>query len=111
MKRVRVHRFEPAAENYLIGKELIHQHVVNVHDVKRFRDALWIVMEYCDLGDLGMFFKHYNETVMETSVKVKLMKQIISGVAFLHSKDIVQRHQAYQHPSEIDTWKACHCQT
>ena len=38
-----------------------------------------------------MFFKHYNETVMETCVKVKLMKQIISGLAFLHNKDIVHR--------------------
>ena len=53
---------------------------------------MWIIMEYCDLGDLNDFHKNYGETLLNgVEAKVLLMKQIADGLAFLHSKDIVHR--------------------
>ena len=47
-------------------------------------------MEFCDLGDLNQFFRN-NCSMLDINVKVKLMKQIMAGIAFLHDKDIVHR--------------------
>ena len=69
---------------------IVHKNVVSVFDVKTKGDAMWIIMEYCDLGDLNDFYKKYGETVLKiTDAKAVLMKQIANGVAFLHSKNIV----------------------
>ena len=47
-------------------------------------------MEFCDLGDLNQFFKsYYSQLTIE--MKVKLMKQIMNGIAFLHDRNIVHR--------------------
>ena len=35
--------------NYLKWK-ISSEHIVEVHDVKTWKDSMWIVMEYCDLG-------------------------------------------------------------
>ena len=32
-----------------------HENIINIYDVKYFREAMWIMMEYCDLGDLNQF--------------------------------------------------------
>ena len=52
---------------------------------------MWIFMEYCDLGDLGDFFKDYNGIVQDVKTKLKLMLQISGGIAFLHANNIVHR--------------------
>ena len=71
---------------------IVHENVVSVFDVQTARDAMWIIMEYCDLGDLNDFHTNYGDILFNTTqAKVILMKQIANGVAFLHSKDIVHR--------------------
>ena len=66
--------------------------MVSVFDVQTKGDAMWIIMEYCDLGDLNNFYKNCGETLLNnTEANVVLMKQIASGVAFLHNKDVVHR--------------------
>ena len=52
---------------------------------------MWIFMEYCDLGDLGDFFKNYNGIVQDVKTKLKLMLQISEGIAFLPMNNIVHR--------------------
>ena len=82
---------EAVKYHFMTQRGIIHQHLVTVYDVKNFGGAIWIAMEYCDLGDLQSFFHNYDEIVKEPSVKVKLMNQIISGVSFLHKSNIVHR--------------------
>ena len=78
--------------HYLKDAYIVHENVLNVFDVKNGGDAIWIIMEYCDLGDLNNFHKNYGETLLNnTEAKVVLMKQIGTGVAFLHSNGIVHR--------------------
>ena len=77
---------------HYLKETIVHRNVVSVFDVQTAGDAMWIIMEYCDLGDLNDFFKNYGQTLLQSiEDKVVLMKQIANGVAFLHSKDIVHR--------------------
>ena len=57
--------------HYLKGKLLQqNDHIMKIHDVKYFQYAIWIVMEYCNLGDLNKFFKIYKSIILETDSKV-----------------------------------------
>ena len=69
----------------------VADHIIKIYDVKYLNSAVWIIMEYCDLGDLNNFFKNHATMVHCTESKVKLMRQIIKGIAFLHSRNIVHR--------------------
>lgn len=42
----------------------------------------WLVMEYCDLGDLGNYLVKHNPGL---NSKIKIIKECTSGVSFLHS--------------------------
>ena len=80
-----------AVRYHFMKKKINHSHVVKVHDVKYMHRAMWIVMEYCDLLDLHSFWRKFYEMLKPVEMKVKLMKQIADGVAFLHSKNVVHR--------------------
>ena len=54
-------------------------------------DSMWIMMEYCDLGDLNEYLKRNNWLRNDIHEKVILMQQIINGIAFLHNNDIAHR--------------------
>ena len=67
-----------------------NKNIMKIFDVKYKEKAFYIFMEYCSYGDLDQFFKkHYSQINMD--VKVKLMRQIIDGIAFLHQRKIVHR--------------------
>ena len=76
---------------HYLKEKIIHDHIVKVHAVKYFNSAMWITMEYCDLGDLNDLFRNYGYTLLNTRSKVKAMTQVAIGINFLHSKDIVHR--------------------
>ena len=80
-----------AVRFHYLKETIVHEHVINVFDVKSFEDSMWIVMEYCDLGDLDDFFRNYSQLIEQDEPKVRLMSQIIRGVVFLHTNDIVHR--------------------
>ena len=65
-----------------------NDHITAIYDVKYLENAIWIAMELCDFGDLNQFFRKYC-SLLNTNVKVKLMVQIMAGIAFLHDKNIV----------------------
>ena len=77
--------------NYLKDKLLqTNIHIMKIYDVKYLQNAVWIIMELSDLGDLNKFFKiNYSQLTFEK--KGELMKQIINGINFLHDRNIVQR--------------------
>ena len=80
-----------ALKSYYLKKNITHNNIITVYDVKNCGEFMWIMMEFCNLGDMNQFFKTHSMLVQDTPVKIKLMRQIISGIAFLHSKGIVHR--------------------
>ena len=68
-----------------------NDHIVNVYNVQVFDGSLWIIMEYCDFGNLNDYFKTYSDILQPIGPKIKLMRQIINGIAFLHSHRIAHR--------------------
>ena len=74
--------------HYLKDKLLqSNNHITRIYDVKYLRDAVWIIMEFCDLGDLNQFFGKYPDS-LDIDKKVMLMKQIMAGITFLHNMNI-----------------------
>ena len=82
--------FSEALKFHFLKDNVHNDHVIKVYDVKKWRDSMWIMMEYCDLGDLNRFFIKYHQKI-DTDVKLNIMGQISKGVAFLHQKNIVHR--------------------
>ena len=80
-----------AVKFHYLKQIAFHDHIIKVYDVKSQNDAMWIMMEYCDLGDLNQFFQRYEVSLIHITFKTELMRQIINGIAFLHSEDIVHR--------------------
>ena len=82
-----------AVRFHYLKDKLLQQndHIMKIYDVKYFKEAVWIVMEHCDLGDLNKFFKTHHHMLQDTETKVVVMRQIASGVNFLHDRNIVHR--------------------
>ena len=81
---------EEAVKFHFLKDNIRHDHIIKVYDVKRWRDSMWIMMEFCDLGDLNKFFIKYHKKI-NSEMKVNIMGQISRGIAFLHLKNIVHR--------------------
>ncbi len=79
---------------YKIRREK-HPNIVNIYDVKRYRDLqrneMWIFMECCRHGDLEKFFRKNFDLLKDMSLKYDLMVQITKGIEYLHAHDIVHR--------------------
>ena len=67
-----------------------HKHIITIYDVKYWMGAIWIVMEKCDHGDLDKYFKK-NCNSLGILAKVRIMKQVMDGLAYLHSQNVVHR--------------------
>ena len=94
VKKITVTERQSAAAEAMKSYHLMsieHQNILKVFDVKFLNGSMWIMMDYCDLGDLNNFFIKYRYLVQDILPKIKLMTQIMRGIAFLHSKDIVHR--------------------
>ena len=89
VKRIRSSSEEEAFKfHYLKEKGLqANEHIMKIFDVKYQQNAIYIIMEFCEFGDLNQFFKKNARLNIDT--KVNLMRQIANGIAFLHSRDIV----------------------
>ena len=79
-----------AVRFHFLKQKVSYEYIVEVHDVKTWKDSMWIVMEYCDLGDLNKFFDSHHHSI-DMMQKIGIMRQIASGIDFLHLKDIVHR--------------------
>ncbi|OHT17382.1 hypothetical protein TRFO_41037 [Tritrichomonas foetus] len=71
-------------------KSLNHPHIVKLYGVERLRSYYFLVMEYCNDGDL-IHFLHSNGKGLDESVVIDFMAQIGSGLSYLHHHQIVHR--------------------
>ena len=90
-KSDRRHASTEAVKAHFLKEKILHDNIIKVCNVKSFKDSMWIVMEFCDLGDLNEFFIKYHQKI-DTTVKLKMMRQIINGIAYLHQENIVHRN-------------------
>ena len=61
-----------------------HKHIVRMFDYDYLQNSFWIVMEYCDRGDLEGYMKRY---VPDLDRQLKIMYQCACAVAHLHSQE------------------------
>ena len=67
---------------------LDHPNVMKILDVDKSEKIVWMMMPFCELGDLNHY---YRKRDVSGETNYNLMKQIMSGIAYLHSQDIVHR--------------------
>ena len=89
----------PQVRTYFINeikilKELNHRKIVKYYDLKQTKSHYYIIMEYCNGGSikscLEKYKKKYKYPFSETIVQY-LMKQIVSGLKYIHSHGIIHR--------------------
>ena len=68
--------------------KLDHRYVMKILDVEKDKNLVWMMMPFCELGDLNLFYQK-RDVSPETNLEV--MKQIMEGVSYLHSQDVVHR--------------------
>ena len=89
----------PKAKKYLdneimILKDIDHENIVKLYDVKETSQYFYLVTEYCNGGGLSDCLEKYQEehnTAFPEELVQYLMKQIVSALRYLHSKRILHR--------------------
>ena len=68
--------------------QLNHPNVMKILDVEKQSSAMWLIMPFCELGDLNHLYK-----VRDVSYEAKIdgMKQIAAGISYLHNQDVIHR--------------------
>ena len=74
-----------------------HKHIVKMLDYHFYQNSFWIVMEYCDRGDLDKYMHKYRP---DADAQRKIMHQCASAVFHLHSLDTPMIHRDIK-PSNI----------
>ncbi|OCT94985.1 serine/threonine-protein kinase ULK2 [Xenopus laevis] len=72
-----------------ILKELQHENIVALYDVQEMPNSVFLVMEYCNGGDLADYLQAKG-TLSEDTIRV-FLKQIAAAMRVLHSKGIIHR--------------------
>ena len=68
--------------------QLDHPNVMKILDVEKDKNIVWMMMPFCGLGDLNHF---YRKRDVSPKTNLKVMKQIMAGISYLHGQDIVHR--------------------
>ncbi|XP_067421925.1 serine/threonine-protein kinase ULK2 isoform X7 [Emydura macquarii macquarii] len=72
-----------------ILKELQHDNIVALYDVQEMPNSVFLVMEYCNGGDLADYLQAKG-TLSEDTIRV-FLQQIAAAMRILHSKGIIHR--------------------
>ena len=82
------------ANEITILKKINHPNIVRLIDLKKTKSHCYIVMEYCNGGDLSSCLKKYKFThnkPFPEYILQYLMRQIVNGLNFLHTHKIIHR--------------------
>ena len=75
-------------------KKINHPNIVRLIDLKKTKSHCYIVMEYCNGGDLSSCLKKYkaaHRRPFSEEIVQYIMRQVVSGLEFLHSNKIIHR--------------------
>ena len=82
------------ANEITLLKKINHPNIVKLIDLKKTKSHCYIVMEFCNGGDLSGCLKKYkaaHRRPFPEEVVQYIMRQVVSGLAFLHSNKIIHR--------------------
>ena len=86
---------EAETHQRIIDNRIQRDNIVKVLHVLVVKKTVYIVMELAPLGNLDEYFKKHSELCTNTlnilQKKVQLMKDILSGLVYLHSEFMVHR--------------------
>ena len=74
--------------------EIQHENIVKLYEVIENKDSFFLVMEYCNGGDLSKCLEKYKEKYnrpFSEEIVQYLMKQIVTAIKYCHSKKILHR--------------------
>nr|XP_056715297.1 serine/threonine-protein kinase ULK1 isoform X1 [Euleptes europaea] len=72
-----------------ILKELKHENIVALYDFQEMANSVYLVMEYCNGGDLADYLQSMR-TLSEDTIRL-FLQQIAGAMKVLHSKGIIHR--------------------
>ena len=88
-KMVEKDDFERVGREMSIIQSLHHQNVIKIQDIFENEDNFYIVMEYCEGGEL--FDAITSKGYYSELDAAKIMKQILQAVNYLHDNGVVHR--------------------
>ena len=77
-----------------ILKELNHPNIVKFEEIKKTKNHYYIIMEYCNGGELYKTLEKYkekNKKPFNQEIVQHLMRQIIEAFKYIHGKNIIHR--------------------
>ena len=75
-------------------RDINHDNIVKLHEVKETSQFYYLVIEFCNGGDLSGCLENYkkkNKKPFSEEIVQHLMKQIVSALRYLHKKRILHR--------------------
>ena len=70
-------------------KRINHENIVQFRDLKKSNSHFFLVLEYCNGGDLSQFIKQ-RERVVEDLAR-RFLTQIATGLCILHRQNFTHR--------------------
>jgi len=77
------------AAEITIPMELDHPNIAKIYEVFEWKNALGIVIELCEGGDLFTYIK--NQKKFSEAATASIFQQLISGVNYMHKQGVFHR--------------------
>ena len=77
-----------------ILKQLFHENIIRIEDLKVTKNHYYIIMEYCNGGSLKQCLDRYKEIyhhAFTEEIVQYIMRQVMSAVKYMHSQRIIHR--------------------